>query len=318
MNFSQFYSESYGYPVFQSSPNEPDTNSSHFTFDISPLQNFDWNIPEYTVSHQSEYHQLQPIELSPTDLTFQLQPAPIQHRHHSYSSSYDETPPSYSELIPSYSDSSSLDHFRSLDYTPPQLPNTYSAETQLYPAPAQPQQSQQYPESTQDVFDLIVENSVLVTANDLLSQQQFSQVLHLLSSSSYPHRLHQDLQNLWLNTVYQQASHKRNGKHLNAVDRYRLRKRFPFPPTISNGDETFHLYKKSVRELLAHFFETNPYPSPAEKRTLAKQCELSYQQIGNFFKNKRGRNKPTEQKLKRRSSPHPKDELKSLLEKLDM
>ena len=305
MNFSQCYSESYGYPVFQSSPNESDTTSSHFTFDTSPPQNFDWNIPEYTVSHQYENHSLQPIELSSVDLSFQLRPAPIQ--HHSYSSSYDETPPSYSELTPPYSDSSSLDYI----LPNPELLNSYSVETAYppqYPAPAQPQ----------DVFDLIVENSVFVTANDLLFQQQFSQVLHLLSSSTYPHRLHQDLQNLWLNTVYQQATHKRNGKHLNAVDRYRLRKRFPFPLTISNGDDTVHLYKKSVRELLAHFFETNQYPNPTEKRSLAKKCELSYEQIGNYFKNKRGRNKTTEQKVKRRGSPYPKDEFKSLLDKLDM
>jgi hypothetical protein len=78
---------------------------------------------------------------------------------------------------------------------------------------------------------------------------------------------------------------------LTAVDRYRLRKRNPFPASIWEGEKTIYCLKKSARDNLTNFFEKNPYPTPAEKRRLATSCELSYVQISNWFKNKRMREK---------------------------
>ena len=80
-------------------------------------------------------------------------------------------------------------------------------------------------------------------------------------------------------------------KNLTAVDRYRLRKRNPFPASIWEGEKTIYCLKKSARDSLTNFFERNPYPTPAEKRRLATSCELSYVQISNWFKNKRMREK---------------------------
>ena len=80
-------------------------------------------------------------------------------------------------------------------------------------------------------------------------------------------------------------------KRLTAVDRYRLRKRNPFPTTIWGGEKTVYCLKKSARDSLTTFFAHNPYPSPDQKRALAHSCELSYVQISNWFKNKRMREK---------------------------
>ena len=142
-----------------------------------------------------------------------------------------------------------------------------------------------------DMFDLIAENSLLITAKEMLTDGLFDDVLEFISTSNPPDRLHEQFQELWTETIYLQASAKRGGKILNAVDRYRLRKRKPFPRNIWNGEHSRHLFRESSRTILQDFYDTNPYPTPEEKRELARKSQLSYSQVSNFFKNRRGRQK---------------------------
>ena len=140
-----------------------------------------------------------------------------------------------------------------------------------------------------DQLDLIAENGGLISAREMLSAGLHQETLDFLASSEQPPRLHEQAQEIWLQAVYARASRKRGGRHLTAVDRYRLRKRNPFPATIWNGDASRHLFKESSRAALQEAFERNPYPIPEEKRELARTTKLSCAQVSNFFKNKRGR-----------------------------
>ena len=140
-----------------------------------------------------------------------------------------------------------------------------------------------------DIITTLAENQELGIARAMLKEENFKELFRYINANPQPERHHEAFQDIWLEAVYQRASKKRKGKILNAVDRYRLRKRCPFPPTIWNGDRSFHLLKESAREILHQYYLVNPYPTTAEKRELACTAKISFQQVSNFFKNRRGR-----------------------------
>ena len=174
-----------------------------------------------------------------------------------------------------------------------------------------------YSSDQPDLFDLIAENSAVITAREMLADGLFNEVIDFITHTPQPERLHEQFQEIWLQTIYQRASKQRRGKILNAVDRYRLRKRFAFPSTIWNGDAARHLLKESARSTLQDFYDKNPYPTPEEKRELARQAKLSYSQVSNYFKNRRGRQRVSGHVIphKRRSAESPQD-AKTILEML--
>ena len=168
-----------------------------------------------------------------------------------------------------------------------------------------------------DMLSFIAENSALIAAREMFSDGLFNEVLDFISSSDQPERLHEEFQELWTETIYRQASAQRRGKVLNAVDRYRLRKRKPFPRTIWNGDQSRHLFKESSRSLLQEFFDKNPYPTPEEKRDLTRKSQLSYSQVSNFFKNRRGRQRGSGHMIPaKRKSAESSEDAKTILEML--
>ena len=168
-----------------------------------------------------------------------------------------------------------------------------------------------------DMLSFIAENSALIAAREMFGDGLFNEVLDFISSSDQPERLHEEFQELWTETIYRQASAQRRGKVLNAVDRYRLRKRKPFPRTIWNGDQSRHLFKESSRSLLQEFFDKNPYPTPEEKRDLTSKSQLSYSQVSNFFKNRRGRQRGSGNIIPaKRRSVESSEDAKNILEML--
>ena len=46
------------------------------------------------------------------------------------------------------------------------------------------------------------------------------------------------------------------------LSRYRLRKKYPFPATVWNGERKLYTYKESARNLLEDFYTSNKYPTP--------------------------------------------------------
>ena len=78
---------------------------------------------------------------------------------------------------------------------------------------------------------------------------------------------------------------KLRGRSLGAVDKYRIRRKFPLPKTIWDGEETIYCFKEKSRQALKDCYRQNRYPTPDEKRTLAKRTGLTLTQVKLFFFN---------------------------------
>jgi hypothetical protein len=80
------------------------------------------------------------------------------------------------------------------------------------------------------------------------------------------------------------------------VGKYRVRRKFPLPRTIWDGEETSYCFKEKSRGVLREWYTHNPYPSPREKRELAEATGLTTTQVSNWFKNRRQRDRAAEAK----------------------
>ena len=95
---------------------------------------------------------------------------------------------------------------------------------------------------------------------------------------------------MWLEAHYQEAE-KLRGRPLGPVDKYRVRKKFPLPRTIWDGEQKTHCFKERTRSLLREWYLQDPYPNPTKKRELAQATGLTPTQVGNWFKNRRQRDR---------------------------
>ncbi|XP_029427444.1 homeobox protein SIX5 [Rhinatrema bivittatum] len=121
-------------------------------------------------------------------------------------------------------------------------------------------------------------------------REDFAELYRLLESRPFPPRHHRFLQDLFLRARYREAERAR-GRQLGAVDKYRLRKKFPLPSTIWDGEETVYCFKERSRSALRDCYRRNRYPAPDEKRRLAQATGLSLTQVSNWFKNRRQRDR---------------------------
>lgn len=124
---------------------------------------------------------------------------------------------------------------------------------------------------------------------------QFKDLYRILESHNFSPASHPKLQNLWLKAHYIEAE-KIRGRPLGAVGKYRIRRKYPLPRTIWDGEETSYCFKEKSRNILREWYQTNPYPSPREKRELAEGTGLTTTQVSNWFKNRRQRDRAAEQK----------------------
>ncbi|CAH8472797.1 unnamed protein product [Heterobilharzia americana] len=124
----------------------------------------------------------------------------------------------------------------------------------------------------------------------LFIDEQFTDLFKILKSFPFSFNNHHEMQSLWYQAHYRQLE-KSRGHLLNAVGKYRLRKRFPPPRTIWDGDEVTYYFKDKSRNYLTEQFENNPYPSIVEKQMLAKNTGLTLTQVSNWFKNRRQRDR---------------------------
>ncbi|KAJ6657997.1 hypothetical protein lerEdw1_001656 [Lerista edwardsae] len=149
--------------------------------------------------------------------------------------------------------------------------------------------------------DLLRGNESLLKARALVAFHQglYAELYGILESHSFDAANHPLLQELWYKARYTEAERAR-GRPLGAVDKYRLRRKFPLPRTIWDGEETVYCFKEKSRNALKELYKQNRYPSPAEKRHLAKITGLSLTQVSNWFKNRRQRDRnPSEPQSKR-------------------
>lgn len=106
---------------------------------------------------------------------------------------------------------------------------------------------------------------------------------------------HQKLQTLWLKgtfdfigiesifnlifSAHYVEAEKLRGRPLGAVGKYRVRRKFPLPRTILDGEETSYCFKEKSRSVLRDWYTHNPYPSPREKRELSEATGLTTTQV---------------------------------------
>ncbi|KAL4656326.1 homeobox protein SIX6 [Arapaima gigas] len=118
----------------------------------------------------------------------------------------------------------------------------------------------------------------------------FRELYHILENHKFTKESHSKLQALWLEAHYQEAE-KLRGRPLGPVDKYRVRKKFPLPRTIWDGEQKTHCFKERTRHLLREWYLQDPYPNPSKKRELAQATGLTPTQVGNWFKNRRQRDR---------------------------
>nr|XP_015196580.1 PREDICTED: homeobox protein SIX5 isoform X2 [Lepisosteus oculatus] len=140
--------------------------------------------------------------------------------------------------------------------------------------------------------ELLRGNETLLKAKALVAfhQEEFKELYAILESHDFHPANHAFLQNLYLQARYKEAEMSR-GRSLGAVDKYRLRKKFPLPKTIWDGEETVYCFKEKSRNALKECYRSNRYPTLDEKRHLAKITGLSLTQVSNWFKNRRQRDR---------------------------
>lgn len=73
-------------------------------------------------------------------------------------------------------------------------------------------------------------------------QGRFIDLYSLLEGFPFSPRSHPLLQQLWLRAHYIEAEGQR-GRPLGAVGKYRIRRKFPLPHTIWDGEETSYCFK---------------------------------------------------------------------------
>ncbi|BFZ11499.1 hypothetical protein BsWGS_14538 [Bradybaena similaris] len=118
----------------------------------------------------------------------------------------------------------------------------------------------------------------------------FRELYHILESHKYSKDSHAKLQAMWLEAHYQEAE-KLRGRPLGPVDKYRVRKKYPLPRTIWDGEQKTHCFKERTRNHLRECYLQDPYPNPSKKRELAQSTGLTPTQVGNWFKNRRQRDR---------------------------
>uniref|UniRef100_A0A915LZF1 Homeobox domain-containing protein n=1 Tax=Meloidogyne javanica TaxID=6303 RepID=A0A915LZF1_MELJA len=97
---------------------------------------------------------------------------------------------------------------------------------------------------------------------------------------------------LWMKAHYCEAEKIRGREEtLGAVSKYRIRRKFPLPRTIWDGEETSYCFRESSRAILRLSYRENPYPSPKAKKELAERTSLTQTQVSNWFKNRRQRDR---------------------------
>jgi len=121
----------------------------------------------------------------------------------------------------------------------------------------------------------------------------YRELYNILERYQFAPCSHPQLQQLWLQAHYNEAE-KLRGRPLGAVGKYRVRRKFPLPRTIWDGEETSYCFKEKSRNVLRDWYLHNPYPSPREKRELAETTSLTTTQVSNWFKNRRQRDRASE------------------------
>ncbi|KAE9416364.1 hypothetical protein Angca_007472, partial [Angiostrongylus cantonensis] len=138
----------------------------------------------------------------------------------------------------------------------------------------------------------------------------FDRLFEVIGRSRFDERYYKELQEIWYKARYKENESKR-GKELGAVEKYRLRRKYPPPRSIWDGQETIYSFKENSRKVsylknsirvfflfikvqfqyLKQFYKQNQYPTLDQKKEISRATDLEIVQISNWFKNRRQRDK---------------------------
>lgn len=207
---------------------------------------------------------------------------------------------------------------RSKDVTSPLTPPTMSTAAPTSPLPFSSEQISKVCETLEecgdidrlsrflwslptgpDAHDFMNTNETVLRSRAVVAfhNQHFHELYFILEHFRFGKKYHSKLQAMWLEAHYMEAERLR-GRPLGPVDKYRVRKRFPLPRTIWDGEQKTHCFKERTRKVLREFYLQDPYPSPSKKRDLADATHLTPTQVGNWFKNRRQRDRAAAAKHK--------------------
>ena len=146
--------------------------------------------------------------------------------------------------------------------------------------------------NSREINELMNSNETVLRARASVAfrNHHFHELYYILEHFRFSKSSHGKMQAMWLEAHYIEAERLR-GRPLGPVDKYRVRKRFPLPRTIWDGEQKTHCFKERTRKLLRDYYLQDPYPSPSKKRELANATHLTPTQVGNWFKNRRQRDR---------------------------
>ncbi|KAL7677316.1 hypothetical protein ACOME3_003552 [Neoechinorhynchus agilis] len=129
----------------------------------------------------------------------------------------------------------------------------------------------------------------------------FQRLYQLLQSYEFDQKYHCILQELWMEAHYIEWMNEKK-VDANPVTKYRIRRKYPLPRTIWDGEETSYCFKERSRSILREFYRSCKYPTQQQKQDLAQTTDLTTTQVTNWFKNRRQRDRAANRKHGRSNS----------------
>ena len=142
----------------------------------------------------------------------------------------------------------------------------------------------------------VTEYLLAVKAMVNFKQKNTMEVIRILESTKFREIPWEPLQRLWYAVQYEHEE-RFKGRKLGAVDKYRVRKKWPLPPSISDESGTCLFgsnrdsFTPKVRRILWDHYHLEKFPDNALKILIAKRSGLTFHQVNNWFKNRRQRDR---------------------------
>ena len=84
--------------------------------------------------------------------------------------------------------------------------------------------------------------------------KDFGELYRILEARQFSEKFHEKLQSMWFRARYMEAQ-KCKAKSLDAVAKYRIRRKFPSPRTISSGREKSYCFREDTRKTLNEVYQ---------------------------------------------------------------
>ena len=151
-------------------------------------------------------------------------------------------------------------------------------------------------ESIPPALSGVTEYLMAIKAMVYFKKKNTMEVIRILESTKFREIPWEPLQRLWFEAQYEHEEQLK-GRKLGAVDKYRVRKKWPIPPTISDGTGTClvgvnrDLFTPQCRRILWDYYHIEKFPDTTLKIIIAKRSGLTFAQVNNWFKNRRQRDR---------------------------